>query len=112
MILSTDTPTVLWQLRKGAEVFTCAVRLTPPGLRLEQSIGDQRLVSQTYQTGDELYAQANVVRQQCLEDGWTEDRGTHAPRAHPLKLASHLQHVAQPEACERLLRLSTQPKRS
>ena len=79
MTLSTDTPTVLWQLRnKGEEVFTCAVRLTPAGLLLEQSIGDHRLVSQTYQTEDALYAQAELVRQQCPEDGWLEDRLTEA----------------------------------
>ena len=34
-----DSPTVLWTLRKKGQHFTCAVRLTPAGLRLEQSIG-------------------------------------------------------------------------
>ena len=58
MTLFTDTPTVLWQLHKNGQRYTCEVRLTPAGLRLEQSIGDQRLVSQTYQTEDELYRQA------------------------------------------------------
>jgi hypothetical protein len=72
----SDQAHLLWQLCKGDEVFTCAVRLTPAGLRLEQSIGDQRLVSQTYQTEDELYRHVNVVRRQCLEDGWTEDGWT------------------------------------
>ena len=72
MTVFADTPTALWQLHKTGQRYTCEVRLTPAGLRLEQSIGDQRLVSQTYQTEDELYGQANVVRQQCLEDGLTE----------------------------------------
>ena len=35
-----DTPTVLWQLRNGGEVSTCAVRLTSARLRLEQRTGD------------------------------------------------------------------------
>jgi hypothetical protein len=73
VIRFTDTPTVLWQLHKNDQRYTCAVRLTPAGLRLEQSVGDQRIVSRTYQTEDELYAQAEVVRHQCLEDGWAED---------------------------------------
>ena len=60
MTAFVDTPTVLWQLRKDGEVYTCAVRLTPAGLRLEQSVGDQRIVSRTYQTEDELYGAAAV----------------------------------------------------
>ena len=68
-----DSPTVLWTLRKDGQRFTCAVRLTPAGLRLEQSIGAQRLVSQTFQTADELFAQADVLRQQGLADGWVEE---------------------------------------
>ena len=55
------------------QTLTCAVRLTPAGLRLEQWIGTQRLVSQTLQTEDELYEQAEVVRQQCLDEGWVEE---------------------------------------
>ena len=36
------------------QVLTCAVRLTPAGVRLEQSIGTRRLVAQTFQTADAL----------------------------------------------------------
>ena len=68
-----DSPTVLWQLRKEGTRYTCAVRLTPAGLRLEQAMGDQRLMAQTFQTADELYRQADVAREQCLEDGWSEE---------------------------------------
>jgi hypothetical protein len=72
MMSFADTPTVLWQLAKNGQRFRCAVSLTPAGLRLEQSIGGQRLVSQTFQTEDELYARADLVRRECLEEGWTE----------------------------------------
>ena len=68
-----DSPIVLWQLRKKRPCCSCAVRLTPAGLRLEQSIGTRRLVAQTFQTADALYAQANVLRQQSLADGWKEE---------------------------------------
>ena len=64
---------VLCQCHKHSQCLTCAVRLTPAGLRLEQWIGTQRLVSQTLQTEDELYEQAEVVRQQCLDEGWVEE---------------------------------------
>lgn len=66
-----DSPTVLWQLHKDGRCFTCAVRLTPAGLRLEQWIGTKRLVSQTLQTEADLYQQAEVVRQESLADGWS-----------------------------------------
>ena len=49
----------------------CASRRQVCGL--SQWIGTQRLVSQTLQTEDELYEQAEVVRQQCLDEGWVEE---------------------------------------
>ena len=58
-----DSPTVLWRLHTQGQRYTCAVRLTPAGLRLEQSMGTQRLMSQTFQTADELYRQAEVARE-------------------------------------------------
>ena len=55
----TNSPPVLWHLRKRGKTLTCAVRLIPAGLPLEQSTGTQRLVSQTFQGADELHAQAD-----------------------------------------------------
>ena len=36
-------------------------------------IGTQRLVSQTCQTEEDLYRQAEAVRRECLAEGWTEE---------------------------------------
>ena len=43
----TETPTVLWELRKGGTRLTCSVRLTSQGLRLEEAMHEGAPLSST-----------------------------------------------------------------
>ena len=69
----TETPTVLWELRKGGTRLTCSVRLTSEGLRLEEAMNEGApFVQVTVKTQEKLLAVAETFRQQDMEDGWTD----------------------------------------
>ena len=69
----TETPTVVWELRKGETRLRCSVRLTPQGLRLEEAINEGApFVQVTVKTQEKLLAVAETFRQQDMEDGWTD----------------------------------------
>ncbi len=69
----TETPTVLWELRRGGTRLRCSVRLTPQGLRLEEAMNQGTpFVQVTVKTKEELLTLAETFRQQDMEDGWTD----------------------------------------
>ena len=69
----TETPTMLWELRKCGTRLRCSVRLTPQGLRLEEAMDGGAPFQVTIQTEDELYTVAKTFRQQDMEDGWADE---------------------------------------
>ncbi len=65
------SPTVLWHLRRGGQRLTCSVRMTPHGLRLQQSLnGDPLFFERTFDTIAELLAWDVEDHEQCLSEGW------------------------------------------
>ena len=72
MPLSTDTPTVLWTLRKAHRRLECSVQLLPHGLEIHMAInGRTPYHSRTFQTQDELLAWTAEERTPCLAEGWS-----------------------------------------
>ncbi len=72
MLLTADTPTVLWTLRNGAKQLTCSVQLLPHGLEVHLAFnGDRPYCSRTFQTQDELLAWAEELRVWNLAEGWS-----------------------------------------
>ena len=69
----TTTPTVIWELRKSGMRLTCSVSRTPLGFWLEEAINEgEPFVQLTVNTTDELRALTEKLRQDDIEDGWTD----------------------------------------
>ena len=67
----TDTPTILWTLRKAGRHLRCAVRQLPQGFELQTAIDEQEpFFSRRFDSHEQLLAWAEEARTRTLETGW------------------------------------------
>ena len=69
----TDTPTLLWTLRRGDNRLECSVERPPHGLQVHMAVdgGTPYDYSPTFKTVDELLSWTAHEHARCLAEGWS-----------------------------------------